>query len=74
MKSMDKNIIRDLYRGINEFKRGYKPRSNLVKDENGNDHADSHRILNRWKDCFSQNILLVAYCWEARKKETNRNT
>jgi hypothetical protein len=27
--------IRDLYRGINEFKRGYQPRSNLVKDENG---------------------------------------
>jgi hypothetical protein len=27
--------IRDLYRGINLFKRGYQPRSNLVKDENG---------------------------------------
>jgi hypothetical protein len=27
--------IRDLYRGINEFKRGYRPRNNLVKDENG---------------------------------------
>jgi hypothetical protein len=26
--------IRGLYRGINEFKRGYQPRSNLVKDEN----------------------------------------
>jgi hypothetical protein len=23
-------IIRDLYRGINEFKMGYQPRSNLV--------------------------------------------
>jgi hypothetical protein len=32
--SKNKNI-RDLYRGINEFKRGYQPRSNLVKDENG---------------------------------------
>jgi hypothetical protein len=27
--------IRELYRGINEFNRGYQPRSNLVKDENG---------------------------------------
>jgi hypothetical protein len=27
--------IRDLYRGINEFKRGYQPRNSLVKDENG---------------------------------------
>jgi hypothetical protein len=23
----------DLYRGINEFKRGYQPRNNLVKNE-----------------------------------------
>jgi hypothetical protein len=28
--SKNKNI-RDLYRGINDFKRGYQPRSNLVK-------------------------------------------
>jgi hypothetical protein len=27
--------IRDLYRGINEVKRCYQPRSTLVKDENG---------------------------------------
>jgi hypothetical protein len=48
----DKNIS-DLYRGMNEFKRGYQT-SNLVKDENGNLLADSHNILNRWKKCFSQ--------------------
>jgi hypothetical protein len=29
------NNIRDPHRGINEFKRGYQPRNNLVKDENG---------------------------------------
>jgi hypothetical protein len=38
--SKNKNI-RDLYRGINEFKRGYQPRSYLVKDENGDLLADS---------------------------------
>jgi hypothetical protein len=32
--SKNKNI-RDLYRGINEFKRGYLPRNNLVGDEYG---------------------------------------
>jgi hypothetical protein len=32
--SNNKNT-RDLYRGINEFKSGYQPRSNLLKDENG---------------------------------------
>ena len=25
--------IRDLYRGISDFKKGYQPRSNIVKDE-----------------------------------------
>jgi hypothetical protein len=25
--------IRDLHRGINDFKKGYQPRRNLVKDE-----------------------------------------
>jgi hypothetical protein len=33
--------IRDKYRGINECKKGYQHRTNLVKD------ADSHYILNR---------------------------
>jgi hypothetical protein len=32
MNSKNKNI-RDLYRGINEFKRSYQPRNNLVKNE-----------------------------------------
>jgi hypothetical protein len=34
--------FRDHYRGINEFKRGYQPRINLVKDENGDLLADSN--------------------------------
>jgi hypothetical protein len=38
--------IRDLYRGINEFKRDYQPRSNLIKDENGDLLADSNTIVN----------------------------
>jgi hypothetical protein len=46
------NII-ELYRGINEFKRVYEPRNNLVKDENGDLLADSHSVFNRWKNYFS---------------------
>jgi hypothetical protein len=41
--SKNKNI-RDLYRGINEFQRGYQPGNNLVKDENGDLLADSLNI------------------------------
>jgi hypothetical protein len=43
----------ELYREINDFKRGYQPRSNLVKDENDDFLADSHNILNRWRNYFS---------------------
>jgi hypothetical protein len=41
-KSKNKNIW-----GINDFKMGHQPRSNLVKDENGDVLADSNNILNR---------------------------
>jgi hypothetical protein len=53
MNSKNKNI-RDLYSGMNEFKRGYQLRNNLVKDENGDLLADSLNNLNRWKKSFSQ--------------------
>jgi hypothetical protein len=39
---------------INEFKRGYQSRNNIVKDENGDLLAESRNILNRWKNYFSQ--------------------
>jgi hypothetical protein len=63
--SKNKNI-RDLYRGINEFKKGYQPRTNMVKEENGDLLADSHSILNRWKNNFCQllNIHGVKDVWQ----------
>jgi hypothetical protein len=67
--SENKNI-RDLYRGINEFKWGYQPRNNLVKDENGVLLADSHNILNRWKSYFSQ-LLNVRNVCEVRQIEVH---
>jgi hypothetical protein len=42
-----------LYRGINEFKKGYQPRINIIKDENGNLIADPQSVLNRWKNIFN---------------------
>jgi hypothetical protein len=53
INSKNKNIIH-LYRGINEFKRGYQPINNIVKDEDCDMLADSHNILNRLKIYFSQ--------------------
>jgi hypothetical protein len=46
--------IRDLYRGTNNFKKGYQPRTNIVKDEKGDLFTDCHRIFARWRDNFSQ--------------------
>jgi hypothetical protein len=51
--SKSKNI-RDLYRGINEFKRGYQLRNSVVEDENGDLLAESQNTLNRWKNYVSQ--------------------
>jgi hypothetical protein len=52
LKSKNKNI-RDLCRGITEFKKGYQPKTNLVKDERG-DLADPQNILTMWKNYFCQ--------------------
>jgi hypothetical protein len=43
-----------LYRDINEFKKFYQPRTNLVKDERGDLLPDPHKILNKWKNYFCQ--------------------
>jgi hypothetical protein len=51
-KNKNKNI-RDLYRGINEFKKGYQPRINIIKDENGNQLADPQNVLSSWKIFFN---------------------
>jgi hypothetical protein len=47
--NITKKSIRGLYRGVNELKRGYQHRRNLVKDGNVELLADSHIFLNKWK-------------------------
>ena len=46
--------IRDLYRGINDFQKGYHPRTNILKDEKGDTVTDCHNILAKWRYHFSQ--------------------
>ena len=41
------NNVRDWYRGINDFTKGYQPRTIIVKDEKGDLVADSHSIMAR---------------------------
>jgi len=46
--------IRDLYRVISDFKKGYQPKCNIVKDEKSDLVADPHGIVARWRNYFSQ--------------------
>jgi len=57
-----------LYRGINDFKKGYQPKTNLVKDDKGDLVADSHSILAWWRNYFSQ-ILKVHGINDVRQTE-----
>ena len=43
-----------MYRGISDLKKGYQPRTNILKDEKGDLVTDSHSILARWRNHFSQ--------------------
>jgi hypothetical protein len=60
--------IRDLYMGINYFKKGYQPRTNTVQDEKGDFVADSHSVLARWRNYFSQ-LLIVHGVNDVRQTE-----
>ena len=44
----------DLQRGIIDFKKGYQPRTNIVRDEKDNLFTDYHSILTRWRNHFCQ--------------------
>jgi hypothetical protein len=57
-----------LYRGINDVKKGYQPRTRIVKGEKGDFVADSHSIMVRWRNYFSQ-ILNVHEVSDVRQAE-----
>jgi hypothetical protein len=42
-----KENIRNLYKSLSEYEKDYQFRINFIKDENGDQLADCHSILNR---------------------------
>jgi len=60
--------IRDLYRGISDFKKGYQPRCYIVNDEKGDLVTDSHGIVARWRNYFSQ-LFNVHWVKDVRQAE-----
>jgi hypothetical protein len=59
-----------LCRGINDFKRGYEPKTTVVKYKKGDRVADSHSILARWRNHFSQ-LLNIHVVNDVRQTEVH---
>ena len=43
-----------MYRSIDDFKKGYQPRTNVIKDEKSDVVTDWHSVLAGWRNHFSQ--------------------
>jgi hypothetical protein len=41
---------------------GYQPRNNFIKDKNGDLLANSHNIMNTWKNYYSQLLNVHRVC------------
>lgn len=51
-----KNNLREAYKGINFFKKGFQPKSNLCKAQNGELLTEKERIMERWKEYFQEHL------------------
>ena len=57
-----------MYRGISDSKKGYQPRTNIVKNEKGGLPADPCGIVARWRNYFFQ-LLNVHGVTDVRQTE-----
>ena len=63
-----KKNITELYRGFNDFNKGYQPRTNIVKDDKRDLVAESHSILVTCRNSFPE-ILNVHGVNDVRQTE-----
>jgi hypothetical protein len=54
--------------GLERVKKGYQPRTNIVKEETGDLVTDFHRILARWRYHFSQLFNVQGVMMLSRQK------
>ena len=59
--------------GINDFKKGYQPTTNTVMSKNGDLVADSHSILARWRNHFSQELNVHGFN-DVRQTDSRANS
>ena len=50
--------MKDLHRGISDFKTVYQSITNIVKDEKGDVVTDCYSIVARWRNYFSQLFII----------------
>ena len=65
--------IRDSFRGLSDFKKGYQPGTNIVKDEKGHLVTDCHSILIKRRSYFSQLLNAHGVNDVRRSKYTQQN-
>ena len=61
--------MRDLYGGISDFKKGYQPKTNIVKNEKGDLVAGPQNILARWRNYLFQLLNVVHGVNDVRQTE-----
>jgi hypothetical protein len=66
--------IRDLYRGISDFMKGYQPRTNIAHDEKSDLVTHCHSILARWRNNFSQLLNMCGVNDVSQTKIHSRTT
>jgi len=59
-----------LYRGINDCKKGYKSRTDVVKDEKGDLFVDSNCIVDMWRNFIPQLLNVHGLVMLGRQKHT----
>jgi len=71
-KSVSLLFCHTTYMGITDFKKGYQPGTNIVKDEMGDLVADFHSVLARWRNHLSQ-LLNIHGVNDVSQKYTQQN-
>jgi hypothetical protein len=66
--------IREMYKGINEFKKGYQPCTYVIKKHNGIIVAYTTSILSRWEQFFIVllNVKGVKYTLQNQTSQRSR--
>jgi hypothetical protein len=70
-QTVQTGVSDNLYRAINDFKKGYQLKTNMVKNEKGDLVAGCHSVLTRYRNRFPQ---LLNICGVSDIRQTEIHT